>query len=230
MDIRTLPDKEQGIYNSLRERYSLHFEVESVGPYRIRLLKPSDLEELLGGRDPFEDVTIFPFWARLWESAAALAQILVGSAGERPGRLLELGAGLGLPGLAAAYAGYEVVLSDYEPHIIDFQQVSRAANNLPRVSSILLDWLKPPQLEPFDVICGAEILFREEFIDPLLDICKNYLMTGGVVYLAHDVRRKCLPLFLRQAEADFVIGSRKMTINRSGQPADILVNRLQRRS
>lgn len=230
MDIRTLPDPERAIYNHLQQHYSLHFVREQFGDHTIRLLMPSDLEELLGGRDPFADVSRFPFWSRLWESATILAQVLVGSAEPPGGRLLELGAGLGAPGLAAAAAGYQVVLSDYEEIILDFQRVSSAANGLSGVRSILFDWLNPPELERFDVIAGAEILFREEFVEPLLRICKNYLQPGGTVYLAHDVRRKCLPLFLRAAQQYFAIGSRKQSLSRNGQQVDILVNRLRLRS
>ncbi|MCB2217478.1 class I SAM-dependent methyltransferase [Desulfofustis glycolicus] len=229
MDIRTLPESERMLFNQLQQRHRLHFSRERFGGHTLRLLMPSDLEELLEGRDPFADVSRFPFWSRLWEAARVLAEVLVATADRPAGRLLELGAGLGAPGLAAAAAGYQVVLSDYEQFIIDFQRVSAAANGLTDVRCVLLDWLDPPKMERFNVIAGAEILFREEFVEPLLRICENYLQPDGIVYLAHDVRRQCLPVFLRAAQQRFVIGSRKQTLTRDGQTFDILVNRLQRR-
>lgn len=224
-----MPDRERAIYNRLKERYSLHFESLTVGAHTIRLLKASDLEELLEGKDPFADVSAFPFWSRLWESSIVLAHILADSPERHGGRLLELGAGLGAPGLVASAAGYEVVLGDYEEFILDFQRVSAAASNVESVEPTFFDWLNPPDIGTFDVISGAEILFKEEFLDPLLNICKNYLREGGTIYLAHDVKRKCLPLFLERAEYYFHIGTRKQTIQRNGLAVDILVNRLQRK-
>ncbi|MBE0585156.1 MAG: methyltransferase domain-containing protein [Desulfofustis sp.] len=230
MDIRILPEFERELYNQLQQRYSLHFVSERFADRPLRLLMPSDLEQLLEGRDPFADVSLFPFWSRLWEAARVLAEQLVTGAGPSGGRLLELGAGLGAPGLAAAAAGYQVVLSDYEPAILDFQRISAAANGLTEVRCVLLDWLDPPELGRFDVIVGAEILFREEFVEPLLRICENYLQPDGTIYLAHDVRRKCLPIFLRAAQERFEIGSRKQRLTREGRTYDILLNRLRTRS
>lgn len=228
MDIRTLADRERILYNNLKKHYSLHFESLRVGDSTIHLLKPSDVEELLDGQDPFSDNCTFPFWAKLWESSIVLANLLVALPAREGNRLLELGAGLGLPGIAASVAGYDAVLTDNDQVILDFQQVSAAANENQRTEHQLFDWKNPSQMEPFDLIVGAEVLANEEIVDPLLDICKNYLIKDGTIYLAHDIKRKCLPIFLRKAEKDFHIGSKKQSIRRDGTIVDILINRLQR--
>ncbi len=163
MDIRTLPAAERAIYNGLRARYSLHFETRKINGQVIRLLTPSDLDELLGGQNPLDNMSGFPFWFRQWESGIVLAHTLVMHPDPQGRRLLELGAGLGLAGLAAAMVGFNVTLSDNEEMILDFQRVSSAANGLSRIASIKLDLLDLPELESFDVIAGAEILFKEEF-------------------------------------------------------------------
>ena len=229
MDIRTLPETERDIYNGLKKHYSLHFEATKIKEQSIRLLTPSDLDELLEGQAPLDNVSTFPFWFRLWESDIVLAHILVSDPDPENRRLLELGAGLGLAGIAAAKAGFDVTLSDNEELILDFQRVSSAANDLPRVKSIKINLLDLPVLESFDVIAGSEILFKEEFVEPMLTICRNCLEPGGTIYLAHDVCRRSLPIFLEQAEQDFAIGSRKQSITRAGKKTEILVNRLQRR-
>ena len=229
MDIRALPDHQRALYNDLKKRYSLHFVSLKIADHNIRLLKPSDMEELLDGQDPFADISAFPFWAKLWEASIVLAHILAAEPRRQGGRFLELGAGLGLPGIAASAAGFETLLTDNEQVILDFQQVSAGANGSERMEHLLFDWLHPPEIGSFDVIGGAEILYTEEVLDPLLDLCKNYLVKGGTVYLAHDLRRKCLPIFLKKAERDFHVGSRKQVIQRNGAAVDILVNRLQRK-
>jgi predicted nicotinamide N-methyase len=227
MDIRNLPEHERSIYNRIRKKYSLAFDKLKVGENTIRLLKAADLEEVLDGKDPFADVSEFPFWIRLWEAAIMLSYVLSSLPGRHDRTLLELGAGLGAPGIAAAAAGFDVTLSDYEEIILDFQRVSAAASGLSGVKSILLDWLNPPVLPPFDVIAGAEILFREEFLAPLLTLVRTYLKPNGALYLAHDARRKCLPQFLEMAKKDFDIAVGRQTMQTSRGPVTILINCLR---
>ena len=152
---------------------------------------------------------------------------LVAATPPKPGQtLLELGAGMASPGLAAAAAGYQVTLSDYEPFILDFQRVSAAASNLKGIEFKLIDWTKPPALKPFDTIIGAEILFREEFFEPLLQVFRKLLAPGGSILLAHDIRRKSVPLFLNRAAEEYKIGVMQRRIKTPDEEITILVNRL----
>ncbi|THB75703.1 MAG: methyltransferase domain-containing protein [Desulfobulbaceae bacterium] len=229
MDVRALPESERLIYNNLKKKHNVHFEPLNVGDHRIRILMVSDLEELLDGKDPFEDVSSFPFWSKLWEAAIVLSHVLASAPERAGGRLLELGSGMGAIGLAAAAAGFSATLSDYDDEILDFARVSGAASGLENVNYITFDLLKPENIGTFDVITAAEILFKEELIDPVLAVCKEFLSEDGTVYLAHDVRRKCLPIFLEKAEAHFHIGTKKQTIRKNGIVSDILVNRLKKK-
>jgi len=230
MDIRNLPEHEGRIYNRIREKYALTFDKLKVGEKTVRILKAADLEEVLDGRDPFADVSEFPFWIRLWEAALVLSYVLCSQPVRQGRTLLELGAGLGAPGLTAAAAGFEVTLSDYEDIILDFQRVSCAASGLSGVRSIILDWLAPPaDLPLFDVIAGAEILFRKEFLHPIYSLIKTYLKPGGLVYLAHDARRKCLPQFLEIAKEDFDIAVGRQSLKTPRGEVSILVNCLKRK-
>lgn len=229
MDIRTLPVREREIYNEIKKKYKLTFDNFKVKEKNVRLLKVADIEEFLDGKDPFANVEEFPFWVKLWDSAMILSYMLV-SVPEREGKtLLELGAGLGAPGLAAASAGFDVTLTDYEDIIMDFQRVSAAASGLNDVKIEFLDWLNPPEMKPFDVLAGAEILFREEFFEPLLHVFKTFLKPDGVIYLAHDARRKCLPKFLQLAQRDFQISINKQEIKRIEGKQTIIVNCLRRK-
>ncbi len=227
MDIRTLPEEEREIYNRIRAKYKLTFDKLKVKDRTIRLLKVDDIEEFLDGKDPFADVSEFPFWVKLWEAAMVLSYALATLPNPKGQRLLELGAGLGAPGITAAACGFDVTLTDYEDIIMDFQKVSAAASGLSNVKIAHLDWLNPPELEPFDVLTAAEVLFREEFFEPLLDVFKRYLKPGGTIYLAHDARRKCLPLFMERAKKEYTIAGSKQTIHKDGQDITIIINRLR---
>jgi len=227
MDIRTLPEAEQEIYNRIRGKYKLTFDKLKVKDHTIRLLKVADIEEFLDGKDPFADVSEFPFWVKLWESAMILSSALASLPNPEGQTLLEIGAGLGAPGITAAACGFDVTLTDYEDIIMDFQKVSVAASGLDNVHCAHLDWLDPPEMEPFDVLTAAEVLFREEFFEPLLDVFRRYLKPGGTIYLAHDARRKCLPLFMERARNEYNIAGSKQTIQKDGQEITIIINRLR---
>ena len=228
MDIRTLPERERNLYNKLKQSYSVHFASVKIGSSPFRLLKPSEIDELLEGIDAQSEVATFPYWSKLWEASTVLAHLLSAGPQNKNNRLLELGAGLGLCGIVASAAGFDVVMTDREQITLDFQRVSAAANN-EQIKHLKFDWHNPPELGRFDVIAGAEILATEELLDPILDICKNYLENGGTIYLAHDLRRKSLPMFLKKAEPFFTIGSKKQSIRTTDKVVDILINRLQSR-
>lgn len=231
MDPTQLPEKQYARLREIRKKYKVDFEPLRLRGKEIQLLQVTDLEPLLGGKDPFENVEDFPFWVKLWEAAMVLADLMLTTPPSKEGQtLLELGAGLGAPGLAAALAGYRVTLTDYEPHILDFQRVSAAATGLKGVECRMLDWLKPPTLPRFDTLIGAEILFREEFFAPLLNIFRSLLADQGVIYLAHDARRQSLPKFLRLAEKEYEIATNARKMRSDDKDLTIIVNRLTRRA
>jgi len=226
MDFRQLPDEERKLYLRLNQAHRLRFEPVAIVDIHLQILQIADLEEFLGGRDPFEDVSVFPFWVKLWDAAIILAYLLR-QLPKKPGQtLLELGAGLGVPGLTAQAAGFAATLSDYEQIILDFQRVSAAASGLSQARSVMLDWLNPPELGQFSVLAGAEILFREEFFQPLLAVFRRYLAPGGQIFLAHDASRQSLPKFLALAEKEYRITVNQQKIKRDGEEITIIVNRL----
>ncbi len=226
MDPQTLPAGEQELYRNIKKHYKVAFEPLKMDGTTLHLLTVTDLEAMLDGLDPLQDPSGFPFWIRLWEAAIVLAQFLSRQRFERDTRLLELGAGLGAPGLAAAAAGCRVTLTDYEEHILDFERVSAAASQLDTVDFAILDWKNPPEMERYDVLVGAEILFREEFFEPLLEVMRRSLKPGGVIYLAHDIRRRSLKPFLDLAQAEYDIAASRRTLKSYEEDKVILLTRL----
>lgn len=226
MDPQTLPVEVQNVYNKIKNQYKVGFEPLQLGDVRLNLLTVSDLEQLLEGKDALQDVSNFPFWVKLWESAIVLAQFLANQQYGDGTTMLELGAGLGAPGLAAAAAGCSVTLTDYEELILDFERVSAAASGLDKVEFAMLDWKNPPEMKRYDIIVGAEILFREEFFEPLLNVMRKTLKPDGVIYLAHDSKRQSLKPFLQMAEAEYAIAASKRTLKSLEEDKVILLNRL----
>eukprot|EP00928_Gymnodinium_smaydae_P053439 TRINITY_DN37425_c0_g1_i1.p1 TRINITY_DN37425_c0_g1~~TRINITY_DN37425_c0_g1_i1.p1 ORF type:complete len:466 (-),score=87.88 TRINITY_DN37425_c0_g1_i1:68-1465(-) len=149
------------------------------------------VEHVLVSREAGIEVDLVqPFIAgtggRTWEASHVLAHWLVQGAGakvamplcNRPGgRLLELGAGLGLVGLAAAVAGAsDVVLSDIDSEVLDNLRREKDLNGL-SVQVASLDYTLPvgeqltaagircsadESVSDFDVVVGADIIYAGE--------------------------------------------------------------------
>ncbi len=226
MDPQTLPERELALYTSIKEKYKIAFEPLKIREHQLHLLKIADLEQILDGKDPLKNVSEFPVWVKLWEAAIVLAEFIAAQKVSKGTTLLELGAGLGASGLTAAAAGFDVTLTDYEELILNFERISAAASNLQGVNFTLLDWLNPPALEQYDVIIAAEILYREEFFQPLLNIFTKALKPGGVIYLAHDMKRKNVKPFLHMAEEIFKISASTRTLKSLEGDTHILLTRL----
>ena len=228
MSVDTLPLKEAEILKKIRKKYNVAFEPLKIRDITIELLKVQDLESVLKGKDPFKNVSEFPFWIKLWESAMILADVASTLPLQPGARVLELGAGLGAPGLAAAAKGFAVTLSDYEQIILDFQRVSAAKSGLD-VDIAFVDWNKPPNLESFDVMMGAEVIFREDLMAPLLGVFDRLLKPEGTIYLAHDIRRQTLYKFLEIAKDRYKVMVKKITLSDGDEDVTVMLNCLKRK-
>ncbi|WPD23084.1 MAG: methyltransferase domain-containing protein [Candidatus Electrothrix scaldis] len=227
MDPQTLPAASQELYQKIKQQYRVGFESLKLNDdLQLHLLKIIDLEQLLDGKDPLKNPSEFPFWIRLWEAAIVLSRFMVNLRPAPGTTVLELGAGLGAPGLTAAALGCAVTLTDYEEIILDFEKVSAAASKLDQVRFSLLDWLNPPEMERYDIILGAEVLFRDEFFQPLLSVLRRALKPNGAIYLAHDIKRKSVPPFLQLAEKEYAISASKRVLRSLEQDKEILLTRL----
>lgn len=108
-----------------------------LGGVALDVLRPRDPEALLS-EEAFEHEEFLPYWAEVWPSAPALADQLAGRV--RPGdRILELGCGLGLPGLIAARLGAAVTATDWAPDALELLAVNAERNGVD-VELRRLDW------------------------------------------------------------------------------------------
>src|SRR6266513_2076047 len=93
-----------------------------VGQHVFRLLTPTDPDRLLDHLESPDAAThphlADPYWAKLWPAAPLLAAAIAHNPPPRGTRLLELGCGSGLVGIAALAGGLDVTFSDYLPFAI----------------------------------------------------------------------------------------------------------------
>jgi len=229
MDPNTLPEYERSLLENIKSKYTVAFEPFQIKEYKLHLLKMTDLEQVLDGRDPLKEVSTFPVWIKLWEAAIVLSEFIAGLSGEKEKKVLELGAGLGVPGLTAAAAGFSVTLSDREDLVLDVERINAAASKLKNVDFLRMDWHDPPDMERYDMVIGAEVLFHEKFFQPLLNVLRKALKPDGAVYLAHDLKRRSLQPFLQMAEKEYRIAASQRRLKSFEGDTMILLTRLQPR-
>ncbi|MGZ4337924.1 MAG: class I SAM-dependent methyltransferase, partial [Gaiellaceae bacterium] len=94
----------------------------------LTLLRPASADELID-EEAFDDDEFLPYWAELWPSGVALARA-VGELDVRGARVLELGAGLGLPSLAAAVCGADVLATDWADDAVELLRLNAGRNRV----------------------------------------------------------------------------------------------------
>jgi predicted nicotinamide N-methyase len=133
----------------------------------LTLLQPREVAEL-PDEGEIQWAPIAPYWAVLWRSGVALARKLDRS-DLRGRRVVELGCGLGLPSLAAARAGADVLATDIDPEALSLVGRNAQANGL-ALETAVVDWAHPEQLleqAPFDFVIGADLLYEDTAVDLL---------------------------------------------------------------
>ncbi len=123
-----------------------------------------------------------PYWTRVWPSSLELARRL-SREDLRGQRLVELGAGLAVPGLAAAAAGADVLVTDRDPDALKLAAASATRSGL-QLRTATLDWSDPEGHVPFDWVVGAELLYDEGLAVLLARAIHGLLAASGVALVA----------------------------------------------
>jgi predicted nicotinamide N-methyase len=109
-------------------RAALIEEQFEVAGRTLTLLRPPSADELID-ETLFEAEEFLPYWAELWPSGVALAAH-VARRDLHGLRVLELGAGLGLPSLAAALRGADVLATDWAEDAVALLRANAARNHV----------------------------------------------------------------------------------------------------
>jgi predicted nicotinamide N-methyase len=157
-----------------------------VGTDPVALWQVDDLERhvdrhaLLAGDDPAEP----PYWAHLWIGARVLAEAVP----VRPGRTIELGCGLGLPGLTAARRGGAVTFVDRARAPLAFVQASAAAGGIGPIDVVAADVTAGALAGCFDLVLLAEVLYDRAAFPAIARAVATCLAPGGLALLADGAR------------------------------------------
>ena len=152
---------------------------------RVSLLRPPSAEELID-EAAFGEDEFLPYWAELWPSGVALARA-VAARDVRGLRVLELGCGLGLPSLAAALGGADVLATDWAGEAVALLR-RNAARNGATLRAEVVRWDEPEPLlreAPWDLVLGADLLYEARNAGQLATLLPSL---GGELLLAEPGR------------------------------------------
>jgi predicted nicotinamide N-methyase len=189
-----------------------------IGNRKLRFYKPKSIDRFINPDDPMDG---FPLWAKIWDASAILVQYMADLAAAPKRRVLELGSGIGVAGIAAASMGHDITLTEYDPDALNFLRANTRINNCKHVPVLHLDWFKPELEGCFDLIIGSEVVYQDRAVEALGDIFQKFLSPRGKVVLAERVRSTGAVFFEKMA-VRFDIQAKKHTL-RSQEKSETVV-------
>jgi predicted nicotinamide N-methyase len=167
---------------------------------RLAIVRPPSADELID-EAAFDEEEFLPYWAELWPSGLALARHVAGR--DLAGlRVAELGCGRGLPSLAAALRGADVLATDWAEDAIELLRRNAERNGVfLRVARVR--WSEPEPLlraAPWDLVLGADLLYEARNAEQLAELLPQL---GGEVVLA-EPGRPYAKEFLERFRAELV--------------------------
>jgi predicted nicotinamide N-methyase len=177
-------------------------ETVQAGPLTLGILRPPDPAALID-IERFKEEEYMPYWAELWASGVRLAAA-VADRDVNGLAVLELGCGLGVPSVAAALGGAQVLAVDWAQEALDVTQ-QNAERNGASVETLRADWSKPETLlarAPFDLVLCSDVLYETRNVDALLALLPK--LTAEV--LLGEPGRQTAGRFFELAERDWEIG------------------------
>jgi predicted nicotinamide N-methyase len=186
------------------------------------ILSHDDEERFLRGDQPR-----LPYGIALWPAAIALAHEIAARS-VQGARVLELGAGTGLPGIVAATLGARVVQTDRNAAALVVCRRNAALNGVV-LEQRAADWTEWRETATYDLIVGADILYAESVHPQLRQIFDTNLAPGGQLLLSDPFRPPSFDLMEAMAADGWNVAVSKWTVGVVPPPRPIGVFELTRR-
>jgi predicted nicotinamide N-methyase len=153
--------------------------------------RPSESDQLLDHptvRSAFAADEYMPYWADLWPAARMLAKAILRETWTPGTRALEVGCGLGLPGVAALAKGMRVTFSDYDATALRFAADNARENGFHDFDTLQMDWRYPPENVRYPILLASDLIYEMRNVAPLVALIRRMLEPGGVCLLTDQDR------------------------------------------
>jgi predicted nicotinamide N-methyase len=157
----------------------------------FRIARPAESDKLLDDpavRASFAVDEYMPYWTDLWPAARMLAKAILREPWDDGLHALEIGCGLGLPGVAALARGLAVTFTDYDLTALRFAEINARSNGFSQFDLLPLDWRNPPADLRVPVVLGSDLIFEARNVDPLVALIRKILLPDGVCLLTDQDR------------------------------------------
>jgi predicted nicotinamide N-methyase len=129
-----------------------------------------------------------PYWADLWPAARMLGKVILREPWSGGTQALEIGCGLGLPGVVALSVGLRVTFSDYDPTALRFAADNARLNGFQDFETLQLDWRQPPDDLQVPVLLASDVVYEQRHVEPFVNLIAKVLAPGGVCLLTDQDR------------------------------------------
>jgi ETFB lysine methyltransferase len=157
----------------------------------FKMARPADSDRLLDDpavRAAFAADEYMPYWTDLWPAARMLAKAILREPWPPGLEALEIGCGLGLPGIAALAQGLRVTFSDYDATALKFAADNARANGFHDFRLLQLDWRRPPADLRAPLVLGSDLIYETRNVEPLVNLIKHLLPPEGICILTDQDR------------------------------------------
>lgn len=151
----------------------------------VTILVVKDIEALC--IEP-ENEDKIPYWADIWPAARVMAQDIWENIDFSGMEVMELGAGLGLPGIMAALKGGKITFSDYKEEALELALNNAGRNSIKEARAYLGDWRNFSLDKQFDCILGSDILYNPHIAPYAEKVLLNNIRAGGKLIISHACR------------------------------------------
>lgn len=205
----------------------------AIGDRTFQLIYPGSADALLdhpSTQTAFDADQYLPYWAELWPAALMLSRALVQETWLPDWTALEIGCGVGLPGITALSLGMRVIFSDYDATALQFAARNAEANGFSRFETLLMDWRCPPPDLRVPLILAADVIYEERHLTPLVQLIQSALTSDGVCWLSDPDRPTCKAFQRALTAADLTFQTELASaLGPEGQPVAGRLYRIRRR-
>jgi predicted nicotinamide N-methyase len=197
-------------------------ETVYIDDYTFHINRPADPDRLFDHpwvRSAFAADEYVPYWPTLWPAARMLAKAVVREPWDRypqPVRVLEIGCGLGLAGVACLARGLSVTFTDVDETALAFAAANARLNGFTRgFRTMPLDFRSPPEMEKYPVVIGSDLMYEARLVEPLVGVLRAVLAPDGVCLIADPDRLAARVFRWKLEEAGYDVSAQFI---RAGEP------------
>ena len=213
----------------LSRKYPIQQQQIEIGSENIVYFKITDgdavIEQSITNQQC--DVYASPYWAELWPSAIALAEFVYAQKKLPNTSVLEIGCGMGLPGIVAGLCGANVTFNDREDDALRLAELNFLVNTAHQPSLLSFDWSAPPNLS-FPLILAADVVYETAQYQPLLKIFNHMLAPGGEIWLAEPNRPIATPFFELLTQNNFRLVKLDYQVSMHNKPTNIAIYQIRK--